>query len=151
METLNQIRNCPVRFRKVCPERWEQLVQSSTPRVRTCGTCNRDVFLCETDAEALEHARAGRCIAKPVPDLSGLPHRPVVLGEPEVPDPPMPREELRLREDRAREGAKTNALRDLEYASRMCPQCGYPCADWLRFCGVCGFEIGRHSGRTSAG
>jgi hypothetical protein len=26
----------------------------------------------------------------------------------------------------------------------MCPQCGYPCSDWLRICGVCGFRIGRH-------
>jgi hypothetical protein len=26
----------------------------------------------------------------------------------------------------------------------MCPQCGDPCSDWLRICGVCGFRIGRH-------
>ena len=72
MEALNQIRNCLVRFRKVCPARWEQLVPTSTPRVRMCGACDREVFFCETDIEALEHAKAGRCIAKPMPDLSGL-------------------------------------------------------------------------------
>ena len=88
MEALNQIRNCLVRFRKVCPARWEQLVPTSTPRVRMCGACDREVFFCETDTEALEHAKAGRCIAKPMPDLSGLPNRPLVLGEPEVPEPP---------------------------------------------------------------
>ena len=76
MEALNQIRNCLVRFRKVCPEKWEQLVPTSTPRVRTCGACDREVFFCETNVEALEHAKAGRCIAKPMPDLSGLPNRP---------------------------------------------------------------------------
>ena len=144
MEALNQIRNCLVRFRKVCPARWEQLVPTSTPRVRMCGACDREVLFCETDIEALEHAKAGRCIVKPMPDLSGLPNRLYVLGEPKVPEPPPTLEESVVRWEHAYEVAKTIALRDLEYASRMCPQCGYPCSDWLRICGVCGFRIGRH-------
>jgi hypothetical protein len=146
METINLIRNCMVRFRKVCPKTWEQLAFTSARAMRFCATCNREVFLCETDAEALEHAQAGHCIAKPMPDHSDLPGAcgTLTLGVPEVPTPQPTREEHPLMQEHSREVAKTNALRDLEYASRMCPRCGYPCADWLRTCGVCGFEVGRH-------
>jgi hypothetical protein len=41
------------------------------------------------------------------------------------------------------EEAKNRAIRDARYASRNCPECGYPCSDWLPKCRVCGFAIGR--------
>jgi len=151
MEAINLIRNCRVKFRKVCPQRWEQLVPTAAERVRFCDTCSQEVFLCETDEDALGHARAGHCIAKPISDLSGLPAITMVLGmprKPQVPTRKPTREERLLREEAGREGAKTKALRDIEYASRTCPRCGYPCADWLKACGVCGRRIAR-GGRAS--
>ena len=86
-----------------------------------------------------------------MPDLSGLPATSLTLGEPEVPPTPPTLAERLLMEEKSREVSKTIALRDLEYASRTCPQCGYPCADWLRVCGVCAFEIGRHGRVSQAG
>jgi len=151
MEAINLIRNCRVKFRKVCPQRWEQLAPTAAERVRFCETCSQQVFLCETDEDALAHARAGHCIAKPIPDLSALPAVSMVLGMPRKPQVPprMPtREERLLKEEAARESAKTKALRDIEYASRTCPRCGYPCADWLTACEVCGQQTPR-LGRAS--
>jgi hypothetical protein len=117
--------------------------------VKFCGTCSREVFLCDSDAEAVAHARAGHCIAKPVPDLSGLPPARIILGKPEVPAPEPRLEERLLIEQHSHEVGKINALRDVEYASRTCPRCGYPCADWLRVCGVCRHQIGaRPAGRS---
>jgi rubrerythrin len=70
----------------------------------------------------------------------------IILGVPRKPQAP-PRKPTRaerlLREEADREEAKTKALRDIEYASRTCPKCGYPCADWLKACGVCGRKISR--------
>jgi hypothetical protein len=141
MPTKNAIRNCTVKFRKICPRAWESLSPTPDDFIRVCETCSREVFFCEGDAEAVDHAKAGHCIAKPMPDGSG---RPVMyLGEPIVP-PPMPTPQQRsVMEEYRREEAKTKGLRDVEYASRMCPRCGYPCADWLTVCRVCQFVIGR--------
>jgi hypothetical protein len=144
MERINVIRNCVVKFQRVCPKTWEHLSPTPAEGVRFCGTCAREVFLCISDAEAVTHARAGHCIAKPAPVRRGLT---LTLGEPEVQPTP---EELLLQEEASRESAKTDALRTVEYASRMCPVCGYPCADWLKSCRVCGFEIGRHGDGTPA-
>lgn len=144
-ETINRIRNCRVRFRKVCPETWERLSSTSDREMRFCATCNREVFLCETDAEALEHAQAGHCIAKPMLDSSGpAGARAMLVGMPEVPPPQPTREERLLMKEYSREVAKTRALQDLEFSSRTCPRCSYPCKDWLTACGVCGLEVGRH-------
>lgn len=57
MQVINLIRNCQFRFRKVCPQKWDQLAPTPTEGVKFCGTCHQDVFFCEADAEALEHAR----------------------------------------------------------------------------------------------
>lgn len=73
MRLINEIRNCVVKFRRVCPRTWEQLSSTPDPGVRFCGTCDHDVFLCSTDAEAVTHARAGHCIAKAMLDSSQLP------------------------------------------------------------------------------
>ena len=154
MESINLIRNCAVRFRKVCPQTWELLSPTPAEGVKFCSTCQREVFLCESDADALRHAQAGRCIAKPMPDVSALPAESLIVGEPEVPEAPPrepTREERLLVEAASRERAKTSALQDIEYASRMCPRCGYPCADWLRTCRVCGRSIGRGDRASLAG
>jgi hypothetical protein len=113
METINLIRNCMVRFRRVCPQTWEQLSSTSARAMRFCATCNREVFLCETDAEALEHAQAGHCIAKPMPDHSDPLNAgaTLTLGVPEAPEVPPPQpthEEHLLMQEHSREIAKTN-------------------------------------------
>ena len=53
MKTISAIRNCVVKFRKVCPETWERLSPTHAEGVKFCGTCDRRVFLFETDAAAL--------------------------------------------------------------------------------------------------
>ena len=150
MGTINLIRNCTVKFRKVCPPTWEQLAPATTEDVKFCTTCSRKVFWCETDVDAVAHAQAGRCIAKPAPDLSGFPLN-VVLGRPRITASKPTREERLLRQEAIREDAKTRALRDVEYASRMCPRCGYPVLNWLKACGVCGRRIGRRVRPPAAG
>jgi len=94
MDTVNRIRNCVVNFRRVCPETWERLSPTQVEGVKFCGTCSRQVFLCETAAAVLEHALSGQCIAKPMPNLSGLPIT-MTVGEPEV-TPPQPTPAARL-------------------------------------------------------
>jgi hypothetical protein len=143
VNAINLIRNCRVKFRKVCPQQWEDLAPTVAEDVRFCDACARDVFFCVTDDDAVAHARAGHCIAKPVSDLSSLPSVPLVVGQPEVPPRKLTPEQWLLKEEADRENAKTYSLRDVDYASRMCPRCSYPCAEWLRSCGVCGYGIGR--------
>ena len=135
------IRNCEVTFRKVCPLQWDMLNPTADPAVRSCDMCHREVYLCESDEEALRHAKAGDCIAKFIPDISGVPR--LVFGEPEVPTPSPTPEQKALLKAYHRENAKTDALENLKYSSRFCPQCGYPCPDWKPVCRVCDFEIGR--------
>lgn len=136
----NIIRNCTIKFRRVCPQTWANLRSTADASTRFCDSCQREVFLCTTDTEAVQHARQGHCIAKPMPTATSF--QPLVVGRP---DPPPTPEEAALEEEYRREAGKTRALRDAEYASRLCPQCGYPCADWLADCHVCGCHIGRFS------
>ena len=149
LKTSKLIRNCQVKFRKVCPEQWERLTSTASDSARFCHVCTREVFLCETDAEAVAHARAGDCIAKPIPDVSGLPAACVILGRPAVPPKRPTRQERMALQEAAREAGKTAALRDIEYASRECPRCGYPCADWLKACRVCGRKLRRTNRRVT--
>ena len=139
----NMIRNCAVTFRRVCPRTWESLRSTEETSIRFCDSCQREVFLCTADDEAVQHAKQGHCIAKPMPSRTSL--RSLVLGRPDTPRPPPTADETALEKEYQRETGKTKALRDVEYASRVCPQCGYPCADWLTTCNVCGYHIGRFS------
>jgi hypothetical protein len=43
------ISNCAVRFKRLCPMRWENLRPTADETVRLCETCWRQVFLCRTD------------------------------------------------------------------------------------------------------
>ena len=138
METIKLIRNCAVEFETVCPRRWERLAPTETEAVRFCGACAREVFLCETDRDALAHARAGHCIAKPAPDLSGLDLGGLRLGRPVI----LPRKERLHREEAVRENAKTYALRHIE-GSRACPRCDYPYTKGVRTCWVCQARLPR--------
>src|SRR5262245_23251558 len=90
MRVNNAIRNCVVKFRRVCPETWDRLSSTPNPGARFCSTCNREVFWCSTDAEAVTHALAGHCIAKAMPDPlqpedeTDEPYETLTLGEPEI-------------------------------------------------------------------
>jgi hypothetical protein len=69
------IENCEVQFRFRCPKQWEQLTATDDAKVRFCGVCEKNVFLCESRAELLECTREGRCIATyigPMPALGEM-------------------------------------------------------------------------------
>jgi hypothetical protein len=78
------IQNCPIAFRKQCPQRWEALSPTDQPAVRHCGECDRQVHLCTTSEDAAVHARAGHCIALAVESMAWGP-RSMVVGEPDPP------------------------------------------------------------------
>jgi hypothetical protein len=138
---MDDIRNCDVKFRKVCPRTWDNLDPTPEATVRFCQSCQQNVYFCASDAEAIRHALQGACIAKPMPESPRSDG--VMLGRPEPPEPPLDPEGLARLAEYDREREKTRALRNLKYSSRNCPECGYPCPDWARTCRVCGFQIGR--------
>lgn len=79
--------NCAVRFRRVCPRTWESLRSTEEASIRFCDSCQREVFLCRADDEAVQHAKQRHCIAKPMPSRASL--RSLVLGQPDTPSPPL--------------------------------------------------------------
>ena len=70
METNLTIRNCAASFRFQCPKLWEKLSPTESPTVRHCSCCDRDVHYCTTDEQTIEHAKAGHCIAREIPELA---------------------------------------------------------------------------------
>jgi predicted amidophosphoribosyltransferase len=139
VKTALTIRNCAGVFKKVCPQRWDQLTPTSADDVRHCGTCSRDVHWCRTDEETLAHARAGHCIAREIPDGSELPA--IVLGEPAEPMRPTPSQELASEWTR-RERGVDDAIVNIA-AARVCPACGYPAPRWRTACRVCEGKLER--------
>src|SRR5262245_65109390 len=83
MKTEITVRNCPPLFRFVCPKTWDELIATDDKGVRYFQKCQKHVYLCMTDAETIERAKTGRCIAREIPHESELPE--MVLGEPELP------------------------------------------------------------------
>jgi hypothetical protein len=140
MNTKRTVRNCPVEFRFQCPKLWDDLAVTSDPAIRHCEECDNEVFFCTTDLETIAHARAGRCIARELPDPSELPR--IVLGPPSRP----PESTLEQREAwqwNARERAIDDAIRNAGRSARSCPRCSYPASVWGKTCRVCGYEMGR--------
>mgnify|MGYP003335657483 CR=1 FL=1 len=133
------VRNCAVEFRNSCPVKWESLGTTNEDGVRFCEVCKTNVYYCETDEQAIGHAKVGHCIAKPRPTTSQLPK--IIVGRPKVVPIPSPKQ-LAAREEFRLEENKTKALRDLKYSNRYCPTCGFPCPDWRVQCRVCGFSLG---------
>lgn len=52
-----------VRFAFQCPNQWDSLAAGTEPNVRFCNDCSKNVYFCQTTAEAETHAIAGNCIA----------------------------------------------------------------------------------------
>ena len=72
-----------LRFEFECPLQWELLATTDDPNVRRCVACNHDVYLCQTEAEFRDRARAGDCVAAPTPlvkAMSGLGQ--ITIGRP---------------------------------------------------------------------
>ena len=56
------IRNCTFAFR--CKANWDTMTPTDTEgRVRFCLGCQKEVFLCESDAELISNVVNNRCIA----------------------------------------------------------------------------------------
>lgn len=83
----NAIRNCNDFFELRCPMNWNDLEGTDNVGVRFCRECKDRVFFCRTANEALNHAKAGHCVALPGQDGSaagfgavvGRPVAPIVL------------------------------------------------------------------------
>lgn len=61
--TCPPIDGCPDAQRKACPMLWSALVSKEKADVRSCGTCERDVYFCASLEEVSEHARARETVA----------------------------------------------------------------------------------------
>jgi hypothetical protein len=139
MKTKLTIRNCETTFRFQCPQMWSELQPTGSADVRHCAVCRCDVFFCKSDEETIEHARAGHCIAREIPDEAELPR--VYVGQPKNPPVPTPEQEKAWAWF-AREGGIDDSIKNAD-ADRSCPQCRFPAPRWRERCRVCGFEIGR--------
>jgi hypothetical protein len=141
MKTNLTIRNCEATFRFQCPKNWSELspTASGSGEIRHCAVCDRNVFFCKTDEETIEHAKAGHCIARELPDEKELPH--VYLGEPKNIPVPTPEQE-KAGKWFGRERAIDDSIKNAD-AERSCPVCNYPAQRWRETCRVCGFKIGR--------
>ena len=133
------VRLCGLKFKRQCSLDWDRLELTEDDQARHCTTCNREVYLCKSDEETMHHAELGHCIARATPSSSELPS--MVLGEPDgdwlVANRPTEAEKKAL-QIKQREGNIARSLADLQFSARRCGGCGYPVADWLRSCGVCG-------------
>jgi hypothetical protein len=142
LETRRTVRRCGrIPFRVRCPLRWEDLAPASDPDVRRCGECEEHVFFCRTDAETIEHALAGHCIAREEPDRSELPR--AILGRPAKPVVVTARQKAAARWS-GRERGISDAIRPSALASpRRCPECRYSVPGFRETCYVCGHALGR--------
>jgi uncharacterized protein (TIGR02996 family) len=57
------IENCRAEFSFECPKQWEQIQKTDDARIRTCESCGRDVFFCDTISQAHQLASRGECVA----------------------------------------------------------------------------------------
>lgn len=55
------IANCPMEFE--CPKQWETMEETSSPDVRHCDSCNKDVHFCATEEKLERMAAAGECVS----------------------------------------------------------------------------------------
>jgi hypothetical protein len=60
---MYRVENCEPRFQVECPKQWDSLKKTDDEGVRFCETCRKNVFLCRTNREAVEHGRERHCVA----------------------------------------------------------------------------------------
>lgn len=65
---------------------WGLLSLTEQVKVRFCGECKREVFLCDSEEELAFHVKESHCVAIPVenPKPSEELPRTYVIGEPET-------------------------------------------------------------------
>jgi hypothetical protein len=140
------IRNCSSAFCHDCPRLWERLILGANPAIRRCGSCERPVYLCATDEETVAQVREGHVIAREEPtDVElGSQYAECAPGVfvPLAWREPTPQQAV-ARARRLREFAINDAIGAARYASRDCPRCRYPVADYRVTCRVCGLVVGR--------
>jgi hypothetical protein len=141
LKTELTIRNCSTVFRLQCPRLWNELTETAVAEIRHCEVCQQDVYFCFTDSETIEHAKAGHCIAREMPDRTELPR--VFVGRPKYPIETTPSQQA-ASETAQRERGIDDAIRNARDANRCCSECGYPAPDWRVKCRICGFEFGRN-------
>jgi len=122
---------------------WEALRPTERANVRHCEQCQEHVYFCVTDAETIDHARAGHCIARVLPSASEQPA--FVIGRPENPRRPT-RSQQKAQEWMQRERAIDALLRGVIPTARTCPECSYPVPDYRDQCRVCGTTVEPLSG-----
>ncbi|HEX4646536.1 MAG TPA: hypothetical protein VH598_13115 [Verrucomicrobiae bacterium] len=135
----NAIRNCTIEFRFKCPQDWDALEATQEAAVRFCQLCRQKVFFCQTDAEALDHAKRGNCVALPRHTGEGVPLTWVGMVGRRIEPPDV----AAARHAYNRDNTITAALQAFSYSSRFCPECGFPVPDWYESCMVCGYKIGK--------
>jgi hypothetical protein len=64
--SAKRVRNCPSAFK--CDKIWDELAPVEAAgvqavRIRHCGDCKKDVYLCETIAEICAATKEGKCVA----------------------------------------------------------------------------------------
>jgi len=64
-------RGCRITISEVCSKRWQDLAPTAVDTIRFCGSCSKEIFLCQGEAQGEYHARMGRCIALVVPNDVG--------------------------------------------------------------------------------
>ncbi|AKF07511.1 hypothetical protein [Sandaracinus amylolyticus] len=123
-----------------CPLQWDALERTDDPDVRHCTACSERVYFCRDDAETVERALAGQCIAREEPDASEKPA--IVLGRPARPLVMTARQSAAQSWSGRERGIREAIAGDVR-ATRRCPECGYPVAGWREHCYVCGHALGR--------
>ena len=148
------IRNCPSATPRECLWLWDRLTPGEGPSVRSCGRCDRPVYLCASDEETAACARAGRVIARETPTQDELgtvfSKSAEGLALPEAWGPPGTPEQQQARRQYARELGIDEVIRAVRYSTRDCPGCHYPVPDYRLTCYVCGLLVGRVEAEDAA-
>ncbi len=132
------IRTCEIKFRKKCPQIWEQLRATENETIRFCEACNKNVYLANTDKEAINFAEQGYCIAK---EQTIKKQTYLVLG---MPQKKMSRQDYEEMERARLDSDKDIALSNIQYTEMRCEECGYPIFPrWRENCLVCGTIVSR--------
>jgi hypothetical protein len=134
MKKNKQVVNCSI-IKKPCPLSWDKLKATSETDTRFCDQCEKKVYFCNDDKEAIKHAKQNHCIAISTVCRSGFPE--LVLGSPGDDLNPVTEEQLNVLKESHIETEKVRALKDIKYADRSCETCGYPIAEWRKSCWVC--------------
>lgn len=80
--TKEFIRNCSWGYS--CDQKWEQLSLTHNTGIRFCGTCEKEVYRCETQEELAENITLNRCVnfSSDITDIMNI--EPQTIEEPKM-------------------------------------------------------------------